>query len=368
MKTPMSRFHIHDELTAPEGSVPVLRGALATGGQLPNFLGVLAGSPAALRGYARFRSELRHGTLTLPTLERIALAVAEHYHSEPGMAMHSRTARQAGLGARRGRARPRVGLPRRARGDAACATSRRSSRARRKPPMHLHEEAREAGWTDEQILEAIAATALETFTAMVNVAGEVPVDGSWRTRGRSRRRDRRRAAAVRLNAMSPEAQVAGDGPRVPGQAGHLPPTCCPLLPRSGRADRPPLDGRDRRGPARPRPAALQRDRPGGPRAQRPPALRADEGARGPRRRRRATSTPARPVKVIYELTDMGRSLEPALPELKSWARRWLRGRRGAPPPSPRARCTARAADRSPTRSAPPPRPPARGARSRPRAS
>ena len=45
-------------------------------------------------------------------------------------------------------------------------------------PMHLHEEAREAGWDDEQILEAIAAVALEGFTAMVNVAGEVPVDGS----------------------------------------------------------------------------------------------------------------------------------------------------------------------------------------------
>src|SRR3954471_2386953 len=85
MKTPMSRFHIHDDLTAPEGSVPVLRGALASGGQLPNFLGVLAGSPAALRAYARFRSELRHGTLTLPTLERIALAVAEFYGSEPGL-------------------------------------------------------------------------------------------------------------------------------------------------------------------------------------------------------------------------------------------------------------------------------------------
>src|ERR1700758_1935069 len=98
MKTSMSRFQIHDDLTAPERSVPVLRGALSGGGQLPNFLGVLAGSPAALRAYARFRSELRHGKLTLATLERIALAVAEHYHSEPGIAMHSRTARAAGLG------------------------------------------------------------------------------------------------------------------------------------------------------------------------------------------------------------------------------------------------------------------------------
>src|SRR5258708_40214306 len=102
----MSRFQIHDDLTAPEGSVPVLRGALATGGQLPNFLGVLAGSPAALRGYARFRAELRRGSLTLPTLERISLAIAEHHGSQPGIALHSRTARPAGVPlAERARAR-----------------------------------------------------------------------------------------------------------------------------------------------------------------------------------------------------------------------------------------------------------------------
>jgi AhpD family alkylhydroperoxidase len=173
----MSRFQIHDDLTAPDGSVPVLRGALASGGQLPNFLGVLAGSPAALRAYARFRSELRHGKLKLATLERIALAVAEHYRSEPGIAMHSRAARAAGVPL-----------------DEVAAARRFNSKDPReaallrylqavlegggRPPMHLHEEAREAGWDDEQILEAIAAVSLEGFTAMVNVAGEVPVDGS----------------------------------------------------------------------------------------------------------------------------------------------------------------------------------------------
>jgi AhpD family alkylhydroperoxidase len=177
MKIPMSRFQIHDDLTAPEGSVPVLRGALATGGQLPNFLGVLAGSPAALRAYARFRSELRHGKLQLATLERIALAVAEHYGSEPGIEMHSRTARAAGLAL-----------------DEVAAARKFTSKDPReaallqyvqallttgsRPAMHFHEEAREAGWDDEQILEAIAAVALESFAAMVNLAGEVPVDGS----------------------------------------------------------------------------------------------------------------------------------------------------------------------------------------------
>ena len=177
MKTPMSRFQIHDDLTAPEGSVAVLRGALASGGQLPNFLGVLAGSPATLRAYARFRSELRHGKLKLATMERIALAVAEHYHSEPGIAMHSRTARAAGVNI------DEVALARQftSKDEREAALLRYLKAILEeggRPAMHLHEEAREAGWDDEQILEAIATLALETFTAMVNVAGEIPVDGS----------------------------------------------------------------------------------------------------------------------------------------------------------------------------------------------
>jgi alkylhydroperoxidase family enzyme len=177
MKTQMSRFQIHDDLTAPEASLPVLKGAMASGGQLPNFLGVLAGSPAALRGYARFRSELRHGSLSLPTLERIALAVAEHYRSRPGVATHTRTARQAGVGIDEVAAARdwESADPREA---ALLRYLRALLEQRGHAPMHLHEEAREAGWTDEQLLEAIAYLSLESLTAMVNVAGEIPVDGS----------------------------------------------------------------------------------------------------------------------------------------------------------------------------------------------
>src|SRR5206468_11859942 len=173
MKTSMSRFQIHDDLTAPDGSAAVLRGALASGGQLPNFLGVLAGSPAALRAYARFRSDLRHGKLKLATLERIALAVAEHYHSDPGIEMHSRAARAAGLALDEVAAARKFSSkdPR----EAALLRYLQALLEDGRPAMHLHEEAREAGWDDEQILEAIAAVALEGLNAMVNVAGEVPV-------------------------------------------------------------------------------------------------------------------------------------------------------------------------------------------------
>src|SRR2546421_8085184 len=96
MKTKESRFQVHDELTAPERSLPVLKAAIASGGQLSNFLGVLAGSPAVLRAYARFRSELRHGSLPLQTQQRIALAVAQEQGSEYWLAPLPRTARGVG--------------------------------------------------------------------------------------------------------------------------------------------------------------------------------------------------------------------------------------------------------------------------------
>lgn len=178
MKTKESRFHVHDELTAPERSVPVLKGALAAGGQLSNIVGVLAGSPATLRAYARFRSELRNGTLPLKTQQRIALAVAEHQGSEYALATLQRTARDAGLGL----------------DDIALAREFDSHDERETallryvkalldadgaaPPLHLHEEAREAGWEDEQILEAVAHVALNSFGNLVTRAGDIPNDGS----------------------------------------------------------------------------------------------------------------------------------------------------------------------------------------------
>src|SRR2546421_13100515 len=97
MKTKESRFQVHDELTAPERSLPVLKAAIAGGGQLSNFLGVVAGAPAVLRAYARSRSELRHGELPLKTQQRIALAVAQQQQSEHWLAHLPRTARERGL-------------------------------------------------------------------------------------------------------------------------------------------------------------------------------------------------------------------------------------------------------------------------------
>jgi alkylhydroperoxidase family enzyme len=176
-KTEMSRFPIHDDLTAPPDSLPILKGASSAAGQLPNFLGVLAGAPAALKAYTRYRAELRHGHLPRHSAERIGLAVAEHYGSKPGLQLHTRTSRQVGLGIDEVARAKRWDSS-----DAAEAALLRYLRPllgdRANFPQHLHEEAREAGWDDEEILEAVAYASLEAFTAWINVAGEVPADGS----------------------------------------------------------------------------------------------------------------------------------------------------------------------------------------------
>jgi len=177
MKTKESRFQVHDELTAPERSLPILKGALAGGGQVSNFLGVLAGSPATLRAYARFRSELRHGSLSLATQQRIALAVAEHQGGDYALSTLQRSARDAGLGL------DEIALAREF--DSRDETEHALLRFVRglldtdnAPALHLHEEAREAGWSDEQILEAVAHVALAQFSNLLARSGNVPKDGS----------------------------------------------------------------------------------------------------------------------------------------------------------------------------------------------
>ena len=111
-------------------------------------------------------------------LVRFVTGVFESAQAQPGLVLHQRTGRQAGLGI------DEVGLAREwdsrdPRHAALLRYLKPLLTDRAHGPQHLQEEAREAGWTDEQLLEAIAVLSLETFTAMVNVAGEVPVDGSF---------------------------------------------------------------------------------------------------------------------------------------------------------------------------------------------
>src|SRR4029453_15905795 len=98
VKTDVSRFHIHDELTAPDATAPLIKSIQTAGGTVSKFIGVLAESPAGLRGYTRLRTEVRQSKLPRATRERIGLAVAEWRNDPYTLTQYARTARAAGLG------------------------------------------------------------------------------------------------------------------------------------------------------------------------------------------------------------------------------------------------------------------------------
>lgn len=175
VKTDVSRFHVHDELTAPEGSDRMLKTIAETGGSISKFVGVLAGAPRALRAFAKLRSELRSGVVPKQTQARIALAVAERRGDGYSVAQHARSAREAGLGLDEiSRARSFDS------NDEAEAHLLRLLEATidadGHPPLYLLEEAREVDWTDEQILEALSLVALNELQSLIANAGGLPID------------------------------------------------------------------------------------------------------------------------------------------------------------------------------------------------
>ena len=275
MKTKESRFQVHDELTAPERSVPVLKGALAGGGQLLQLrrrARGLAGGAARLRALP-LRAAPRRAR-RWATQQRIALAVAEHQGSEYALATLQRTAREAGLGL------DEIALAREfdSRDEREAVLLRYVQALLESdgpPPMHLHEEAREAGWSDEQILEAVAHVALAAFANLVTRAGDVP-DGRL-GRGSAAAPGRREAGGARIARTMGSAGSTSCGPERPRAAASA--RLLRHYHRGGRAGGQALDGRD---PARAdgRPAALLRGQAARARPLGPPALRADEGARG----------------------------------------------------------------------------------------
>ena len=177
VKTDISRFHIHDELTAPEGSVKILKGVQGAAGEVSKFIGVLAGAPAALRSYARMRHELRAGSLPQATRERIGLAIAERRGDPYSLAQHAKTARAAGLGLDEISAARTFSSsdPKQAAIltflEALVATDGR-------PAQHLVEDAREEGWTDEELLVAVAQVAMNEFQSLIANAAALPQDQS----------------------------------------------------------------------------------------------------------------------------------------------------------------------------------------------
>lgn len=144
-------------------------------GTVPAMFRAVANSPAALRAMWAGFGAYGAGVLGPALGEQLAVAVANRDACEYCLAAHTALGRQAGL-SDDALAAAQVG----ASDDPAIAVLLRFA-------LKLVEErgqvtpadiqgVRDAGWSDEHIVEAIGQVALNLFTNYVNVALDVPVD------------------------------------------------------------------------------------------------------------------------------------------------------------------------------------------------
>ena len=124
---------------------------------------------------AGFGLALPFEDLPRDTRLRIALAVAEHRGDSYSVVQYAKQARAAGMGLDEvSRARSFASSDEHE--QALLTYLKAALEAEGDPPIYLHEEAREAGWDDEHILEALAHVALGEFQSVMAAAAALPKD------------------------------------------------------------------------------------------------------------------------------------------------------------------------------------------------
>ena len=141
----------------------------------PNFMRVMANSPAVLEGYLGLSGALAGGSLPPKLREEIALAVGELNGCQYCVSAHTAIGKLTGLkdneieDAREGQSRsPKVA--------AALEFTRLLVANRGRVTDADFEAVRKAGFGDGEIAEIITHTALNIFTNYFNTATEVEVD------------------------------------------------------------------------------------------------------------------------------------------------------------------------------------------------
>lgn len=144
-------------------------------GMVPNFLKVFANSPAALRAFLGLQGIANEGSLEPQTRERIALALAQQNACEYCLSAHTSIGKKAGLNGDEITAN-RAGSSQDAK--AAIAVKLARSLAEHTGEITTAEliEAREAGYSDADIVEIITHVGLNILTNMLGKASRLEID------------------------------------------------------------------------------------------------------------------------------------------------------------------------------------------------
>jgi uncharacterized peroxidase-related enzyme len=175
--TTKNGFPIHDKQSAPEASQDTL-GQIEQGfGFIPNVLGVMAESPAALQGYATLNGLLeQQSAFTAEEVQVLLLAISAHNRCGYCVAAHTGNAERAG-------AREEVVQALRA-GDtpkderlAALVTFARTLIDKQGWASEQDVQAfLDAGFTRQHLLDTVTAVAMKTLSNFTNHIADTPLD------------------------------------------------------------------------------------------------------------------------------------------------------------------------------------------------
>lgn len=171
----MSRIPLPAPKDAPAASQPALAQIQSAFGATPNMFRAVANSPAALASMWGSFGALGGGVLPAKLGEQVAVAIADRNRCHYCLAAHTMLGRKAGASAAE-MAEAQAGRSVDAQTAAALAFAIKVVERRADIGDGDVAALREAGFSDEAIVELLAHVALNLFTNYVNVAFDVPLD------------------------------------------------------------------------------------------------------------------------------------------------------------------------------------------------
>jgi uncharacterized peroxidase-related enzyme len=171
-------FPIHTLESAPNASQDALAAANARFGMIPNLLGILAESPAALNGYLTIAGLFEESTLSPAERQVVLLTVSIENGCEYCVAAHSTGARRQGLASGAIAAlRQGATLP-----DARLQALRRFTQTVVRNRGWAETDAQQflaAGFTQAQVLEVVLGVTQKTLSNYVNHLAHTPLDAAF---------------------------------------------------------------------------------------------------------------------------------------------------------------------------------------------
>jgi len=170
-----NRIQLLNNEDASEKSQELLAQVQQKFGSIPNVFKMMANSPALLQSYLSFSGALAAGKLDPEISERIALLIAQDNECEYCLAAHSAIARKAGLSgseillARQGSSEDE-------KADAALVFAMAIADNGGRIEDEDLQNARQAGFSDEELLEIVAAVSLNTLTNTLNNLAQTELD------------------------------------------------------------------------------------------------------------------------------------------------------------------------------------------------